>query len=182
MIDNTLVKGFLEDKDDSLKINLEKVPDVKNCIIINLNGYVDTYNSAYFQKQMGKIIEANFVNIICNSYNLNYVSSTGIGLFTDFLKMIKEKGGDLVLLNVQPKVYEVFQLLGFSQLFNFKENLNDSVEFFKKREAGGSNVFPKVLSCPVCSHRLKATKSGRFRCAECKSIISIDEGGNAVLG
>ena len=48
MIDNTIVKGFLDDKDDSLKLNLEKIPDVPHCIIVNLNGYVDTYNSAFF--------------------------------------------------------------------------------------------------------------------------------------
>ena len=131
---------------------------------------------------MGKILDAGFVNIICNSYNLNYVSSTGIGLFTDFLKLVKEKGGDLVLLSVQPKVYEVFQLLGFSQLFNFKEKLNEAEDYFKKLAAGAGNVFPKVFSCPVCSHHLKAVKSGRFRCSECKSIIAIDDGGHASLG
>ena len=33
----------------------------------------------------------------------------------------------LVLLEIQPKVYEVFQLLGFSQFFNIKDNLDEAL-------------------------------------------------------
>ena len=100
MIDNNLIKGFDEDKDDSLKFYLEKVADIDKCIIANLTGYVDTYNAAYFQKQIGKIQDAGYTRIIFSCYNLNYVSSTGIGYFTEFQKSVKANGGDVVLVNV----------------------------------------------------------------------------------
>ena len=105
---NNLVPGFNDEKDDSLKITLDKIEDVPNCLNIILNGYVDTYNSSFFQKRIAKVVEAGYVNLIFNCAALNYVSSTGIGSFTAFLKMVKPKGGDIVLLEIQPKVYEVF--------------------------------------------------------------------------
>ncbi|MBQ1832636.1 MAG: STAS domain-containing protein [Treponema sp.] len=180
---NDFVPGFNDEKDDSLKMQLDKVQEVDNCVMVILNGYIDTYNSVYFQKQVGKIVSAGFVNIIFNCSCLNYVSSTGIGSFTAFLKLVKPKGGDIVLLNIQPKVYEVFQLLGFSQFFNIKESLADAVDFFKKGGAPTeSSVFPKVFNCPVCSRKLKAAKSGRFRCSDCKSILAIDQQGHVFLG
>ncbi len=182
MIDNNLIKGFDEDKDDSLKFYLEKSEDIDKCIIVNLNGYVDTYNSNYFQKQIEKIINAGYIRIIFSCYNLNYVSSTGIGYFTDFLKSVKSSGGDVVLVNVQPKVLEVFQLLGFSQFFTFKENIKEATLFLQKEIAQGDNVFPRVVNCPVCSNSLKATKEGRFRCSNCKSIIAINNKGDVTLG
>ena len=43
-INNNLIAGFNDEKDDSLKISLEKVDGVDNCIILYLNGYIDTYN------------------------------------------------------------------------------------------------------------------------------------------
>ncbi|MDI9387406.1 MAG: STAS domain-containing protein, partial [Spirochaetota bacterium] len=129
---NNLVPGFNDEKDDSLKINLEKVTGIENSILIYLSGYIDTYNSLFFQKRIAKIIEAGYVNIIFNCASLNYVSSTGIGSFTAFLKMLKPKGGDIVLLEIQPKVYEVFQLLGFSQFFNIKDSIDDAIHFFKQ--------------------------------------------------
>ena len=120
MANNVLVPGFSDEKDDSLKITLDKVAEVPNCLIVRLNGYIDTYNSNYFQKSIAKVVDAGYVNLIFNCSALNYVSSTGIGSFTAFLKLVKPKGGDIVLLEIQPKVFEVFQLLGFSQFFNIK--------------------------------------------------------------
>ena len=180
---NSIVPGFDDEKDDILKIMLEKIPTVPNGIILYLNGYIDTYNSSFFQKRISKVVESGFINIVFNCMALNYVSSTGIGSFTAFLKMVKPKGGDIILLEIQPKVYEVFQLLGFSQFFNIKDTIEDAVSFFSNNDKPEeASIFPKIFTCPVCSKKLKATKPGRFRCSECKSILAINSQGTVSLG
>ncbi len=179
---NALIPGFDQDKDDSLTITLRKADGIKNGLCIYLSGYIDTYNSSYFQKKVTQVIEAGYINLIFNCSSLNYVSSTGIGSFTVFLKIVKPKGGEVVLLEIQPKVYEVFQLLGFSQFFNIKNNLEEAVAFFSEGAFQTSSVFPLVISCPVCSKKLRATKAGRFRCSGCKSILAINDHGEVTLG
>lgn len=183
MTNNDIVPGFDDDKDESLKIKLQKVTEVEGCLVLYLTGYIDTYNSNYFQKRVAKAIETGFVRLIFQCGGLNYVSSTGIGSFTAFLKAVKPRSGDLVLLEIQPKVYEVFQLLGFSQFFNIKDNLEESVDFFRAgTPAEKATVFPKIFSCPICSKKLKAVRAGRFRCSECKTILAIDNAGQVFLG
>lgn len=177
-----IVPGFNEERDDSLRITLEQVEGSGTSLILYLNGYIDTYNSAFFQKRIATVVEAGFINLIFNCAALNYVSSTGIGSFTAFLKMVKPKGGDIVLLDIQPKVYEVFQLLGFSQFFNIKDNITDAVSFFRQEVVDYSDIFPKIFACPICAKKLKATKPGRFRCSECKSILAVDSQGDVALG
>ena len=148
-----------------------------------MDGYIDTYNSAFFQKRVAKIIDGGFIQIVFNCAALNYVSSTGIGSFTAFLKTVKPRGGDVVLLEIQPKVYEIFQLLGFSQFFNIKDSLSDAVAFFQNSNTtADTEIFPKVFACPICSKKLKATKPGRFRCSECKTILAIDNNAQVFLG
>ncbi len=183
MNNNAIIPGFDEEKDDSLKIRLEKISEIENCVVLYLNGYIDTYNSSFFQKRVSKVVESGYTRLVFNCGALNYVSSTGIGSFTAFLKTVKPKGGDVVLLEIQPKVYEVFQLLGFSQFFNIKDSLADSIQFFKTSGTEvKSEVFPKIFACPICSKKLKATKAGRFRCSECKTILAIDNNGQVFLG
>ena len=183
MSNNDIVPGFDDEKDDSLRIRLQKVDTVEGCLVLYLTGYIDTYNSNFFQKRVTKAVEAGFTRLIFNCGGLNYVSSTGIGSFTAFLKMVRPRSGDLVLLEIQPKVYEVFQLLGFSQFFNIKDNLNEAVEFLSSDgKTGSSDVFPKVFQCPICSRKLRATKAGRFRCSECRTILAIDPAGQVFLG
>lgn len=180
---NNIVPGFDEEKDDSLKIRLQGIPTSKGCLVLYLTGYIDTYNSNFFQKRVTKAIEAGFTKLIFHCGGLNYVSSTGIGSFTAFLKSVKPRGGDLVLLEIQPKVYEVFQLLGFSQFFNIQDSLDEAVEFFgPDGTTPKSDVFPKIFRCPICSKKLKASRAGRFRCSECKTILAIDNSGQVFLG
>ncbi|MDR0455153.1 MAG: anti-sigma factor antagonist [Treponema sp.] len=180
MTNNDLVPGFDDEKDENLKIRLQ---NVEGCLMLVLNGYIDTYNSTIFQKRVQRAIDAGFIRLIFNCNGLNHVSSTGIGSLTVFLKAVKSQGGDMILLEIQPKVYEVFQLLGFSQFFNIQTDLNESIDFFRNNETQQeTEVFPKTFACPFCSKSLKAVKPGRFRCSDCKTILAIDNAGAVSLG
>jgi anti-anti-sigma factor len=185
MTNDEIVSGFDIEKDDSLKIELRRIDGVNNGLVLILTGYIDTYNSASFQKRVTRAIENGFVKLIFVCSGLNYVSSTGIGSFTAFLKSLKALSGDMVLQEVQPKVFEVFQLLGFSQFFNIRGSLDESVNYLKN--GGGprgpvQDVFPLIFDCPICAKKLKAVKAGRFRCSECKTILGVNEKGNVSLG
>jgi anti-anti-sigma factor len=93
MTNNEIVYGFDEEKDESLKIKLQQVDGVEGCLILVLSGYIDTYNSNYFQKRVAKVVDSGFIKLIFHCGGLNYVSSTGIGSFTAFLKLVRPRGG-----------------------------------------------------------------------------------------
>jgi len=183
MNNNDIVSGFDEEKDDSLRIKLQKIDDIDGALVLYLTGYIDTYNSNFFQKRVTRAVEVGYTKLIFNCGGLTYVSSTGIGSFTAFLKAVKPRGGDVVLMEIQPRVYEVFQLLGFSQFFNIRDTLDDAADHFRKSGLHPElEIFPRTFKCPVCTTRLKANRSGRFRCSKCRTIIAIDNGGQVFLG
>jgi len=183
MNNNDIVSGFDDEKDENLKIKLHDVPDVEGCLVLALHGYIDTYNSTLFQNRVQRAIDAGFIRLIFNCNDLQHISSTGIGSFTVFLKAVKSQGGDIILLNIQTEVYEVLQLLGFSQFFNIQTDLNESIDFFRSHEAPQeTEIFPKIFECPFCSKNLKAVKPGRFRCSHCKTILAVDNTGAVSLG
>ena len=182
MDNNALINGFDDTTNDSLNITLSSCDELKDGIIITLNGYIDIYTSQFFQEQIEKIVKAGYINLIFVCKNLNYVSSTGIGVFSSLLKNIKLQSGDVILVDMPEKVLEVFQLLGFSQLFQFQDNVENAIGFFHQEVETEVPVFPMIFSCPVCSKRLKTTSPGRFRCSECKSILTVDEQGKVLVG
>ena len=79
MSNNDIIIHFDDKKDKTLSIKLEKVPEAKSCLLINLEGIIETYNSLFFQSQMNKILDAGFINLIISGKTLKYVSSTGVG-------------------------------------------------------------------------------------------------------
>ena len=179
-----LVPNFNGDAENSIRLRLEKLTDTT--MIVHLTGFIDTYNTPHFTKEANRVIDAGYVNVVFGCSGLNYSSSTGIGAFTQLLKAAKKKGGSIKLAEIQPKVFEVFQLLGFSQFFDVTDTLDEV------RDAANDigvlepliekPIFPKAFACPICSKKLKTSKPGRFRCPECRSIISVDPGGVVTLG
>ncbi len=175
------IKGFYDVKNAELNIRLDQAEDV---VIVRLTGDLNTYNSTFFSDRVRLIISAGIKKYVFDLSDLRYVSSTGIGAFTGILKdlgRIVPEGtpataspGEMVLCGIRPNVYEIFQLLGFSSFFRVFDNVDSAMLHFIGNTAP---IFPKVLICPVCSHKLRATKSGRFRCGTCKSIIIIDSDG-----
>lgn len=182
MDNNALISGFDDTTNDSLSITLSSCEELKDGVIITLNGYIDIYTSQFFQEKIEKIVNAGYINLIFVCKNLNYVSSTGIGVFSSLLKNIKLQSGDIILVEMPEKVLEVFQLLGFAQLFSFRDSVESAIGFFHQEVETEAPVFPMIFSCPVCSKRLKTTSPGRFRCSECKSILAVDEQGKVLVG
>lgn len=179
---DNIVSGFDADTDESLKIVLKNVPTIDHCCLIEFDGYIDTYNSSFFQNQITKIVNAGFINLIFDCTKLSYISSTGLGSFTILLKMVRGKGGDLTIAAIQEKVNEVFQILGFSQFFVICQTVEDAVSHFTNGVTTSAEIFPRILACPSCAKSVRAVRAGRFRCMNCKSIIVITEDGNIMLG
>lgn len=173
-----LLKSLLETKDDSILIDLKSLGDI---LLVKLAGYIDTYNSNYFTNQMNKILESGIYKIIFDCSGVSYVSSTGIGSLVAVLKTVKSHGGEVILLKVVPRVYEVFALLGFSQFFKIVDTLEDAITFLN---AETKSDFAEVYErqCPTCKKRLTIKKPGRFRCPGCKSIITVNSSKQVFLG
>ena len=171
-------------------IRLEEHPDLRLTLeeagpdgtaIVRQAGLIDTYNSDFFRNQVMKVIEAGYRHIIIDSSATTFMSSTGIGAYTALLKSIRQIGGSLTIYGMPAKIYEVFQLLGFSSFFTFCSSREEAIAMLGvEREPKSS--FPVQFSCPVCHRKLRAVKSGRFRCSSCKVILAVDKAGDVHLG
>ena len=74
-------------------------------------------------------------------------------------------------------------LMGFSQFFNLKDTTEEAIEYLRHDEGASQGpVFPKMLVCPSCGKNIQAAHAGRFRCTNCKAIITISEAGAITLG
>ena len=51
---------------------------------------------------------------------MNYICSSGLRVFLAFNKHIVAKGGKLIIRNLEPLVKNVFDMSGFSHIFNIE--------------------------------------------------------------
>ncbi len=109
-----------------LSINQSKIGDV---IILNIEGKLDAKTAPELLSVLSAIIGTSN-KIVCNLEKLNYIASAGIGIFLKFLQETKSKNGDLVLVNLQKQVKDVFDVLKFTSLFKIYTNTNEAIKYF----------------------------------------------------
>jgi anti-sigma B factor antagonist len=115
--------------DNSIRLEYSDIDE--NILLVKISGYIDSYNCISFIKELSKILGKNYVKIIFNCAELNYISSTGIGSLASLVKELKEKRGGAVFININKKVSEVFSLLGVEHIITVKENKKEAVNYFK---------------------------------------------------
>jgi anti-sigma B factor antagonist len=97
--------------------------------IVELKGYLDAHTAPELEKALQQLMSNKKFNIIVNCRDLNYISSAGLGVFMAFIEDVRQQRGDIKLSNMSPKVYNVFDLLGFPILY---EIFNDEKEAISK--------------------------------------------------
>jgi anti-sigma B factor antagonist len=112
-------------------LNLASRPLPNACFYIEAQGFLD----AHTYEQMDKLIETVFSRgchrIILNLERIDYISSAGVGVFAGNLATAQAGGGNLVFMNPSTNVREVFDLLGFSQLFQFANSIEQAMAYFR---------------------------------------------------
>jgi anti-sigma B factor antagonist len=104
---------------------------LEDTAVLYPKGHLDAHNVDRFEKEMVKLIGNHVVNIIINCKELNYISSAGMGIIMGYLDEIREKGGDIKLCCVDERVYEIFDLVGFTEIYDFLDTEETAVAKFK---------------------------------------------------
>ncbi len=100
--------------------------------ILDLKGELDAHTAAELEAAIQKCQTDSCHRILINGSNLLYISSAGLGVFMAYIEEIRESGGDIKIAALLPKVYNVFDLLGFPMLFDIVETEEQAVSKFQE--------------------------------------------------
>ena len=81
-----------------------------------LDGRVDSTNADQFQKDIAPLMEGDNLDIDFDCTNMTYTSSQGLRVFLLLQKSLMSRNGKMVLRNMNPRVKEVFDITGFSNI------------------------------------------------------------------
>ncbi|MBN1485321.1 MAG: STAS domain-containing protein [Chloroflexia bacterium] len=106
-----------------MELSTERIDTVT---LIKLCGDVDANTARDLEQTLSEEQAADHHQLILDMSEVDYVSSAGLRALLGGLKVARSSGGDLRLAALQEPVREVFDISGFSTLF----------EIFADRQAG----------------------------------------------
>ena len=98
--------------------------------VLELKGYLDAHTAPRLEEALQNLLGSSRYNIVVNCKDLSYISSAGLGVFMAFIEDVRNNRGDIKLTNMSPKVYNVFDLLGFPLLYEILKDEQDAVNRF----------------------------------------------------
>lgn len=99
-------------------------------VIVYLKGFLDAHTAPQLEGVLQKCLEEKKYKIIVNFKDLSYISSAGLGVFMGFIEEVRRHDGDIKLTNMSPKIYRVFDLLGFPALYEIFDTEDEAKQKF----------------------------------------------------
>lgn len=101
-----------------------------NVSIISLSGRLDAYSANDLETKLNSMIDAAQIRMIVSLENLEYISSSGLRVLLAALKKVRKQQGDIKLSCLKPYIKEVFDIAGFTQLFNIFDTDESATDSF----------------------------------------------------
>lgn len=99
--------------------------------IIRLNEDVLVENFQELKKTLEELIAQNKDKIVIDMHSIQYFCSQGLGTITSSLKIIRERGGDIKILNPGRRILKLFELTRLNKILDIMQEEKDLKERFQ---------------------------------------------------
>jgi len=128
-----------EQQEDYSIVTIEESSYSDDITLLKVSGHLDSSSTGKLEKALERLHESvGARNLIVDLEDVSYISSGGWGLFVGRVKSLREKKADVVLVGMNPEVYDVFELLGFQDILMQYPTTEEAEEYlsipFSKRE------------------------------------------------
>lgn len=107
---------------------IEKKTD--KCTMIGVIGRLDTTNYSVLEKKLMGLIDSGEVHLLVNLSKMDYVSSSGLRILLMALKRITMAKGKFALCDLQENIKEIFEISGFTNIFEIYPKEEDALKAF----------------------------------------------------
>jgi anti-sigma B factor antagonist len=104
--------------------------------LVTLEGRLDTSTYVDFEEAIRPVLTSSPKLLIFDLDKLDYISSMGIRSIVSTRKAIKSRDGHAVLINLQPQIQELFEIVGAlpkESVFASMKEADEYFEFIQKK-------------------------------------------------
>jgi len=104
-----------------------KDQDFENHVLIEIGGEVDIFTCQQLKDTLYQCVEKYGKDLVLDCTNLNYIDSTGLGVFVAVLKKVKLIGRAITIANIKDSILKLFLITNLDSLFNINHSANNAL-------------------------------------------------------
>ena len=99
--------------------------------IVRLDGALDSYSFPRLESVLTELRENQRHRVVLDCKGLDYISSAALGALIGFARRAREQQGDMKLVKLSPKIYNIVELLGFHKILEIHSSVDEAVARFE---------------------------------------------------
>ena len=112
------------------RLEVEDVGDVTVVSFVDRK-ILDEQNIQVIGEQLFKLVDDDGRRkLLLNFGNVEYLSSAALGKLITLNKKVQTAGGRLILCNIDPQIYEVFEITKLDKFFNIQKEEQAALQSF----------------------------------------------------
>ncbi len=96
--------------------------------IVRIKGKITFEHCAAMQAELDRVLDANAREVIIDFKEVPFIDSSGIGEILRLFRVIRERHGELVLINPNKKLRDLFTMYRFGKFMKIREEVEAGKE------------------------------------------------------
>lgn len=127
-----------------MKLDITVDSNKPGIVTLLLVGTIDTETSSVLDEEICSVTTETTKTLVLDMAGVEYITSAGVGIIANAKTSMKQKGADLAMINLQPqvkKVFEIVRLLPVLNVFASKEELDEYLGKVQRRITGEEDEY-----------------------------------------
>jgi anti-sigma B factor antagonist len=125
-----------------MAMNVTSAQKAQGIFIVTVAGSLDSNTYKQFEQKLEALLSAGTELIVFDLESLTYLSSAGVRVFLKVRKVLKNRGGQVKFLNLQPQIKRVFEIINAipsMQIFQNSDELDRYLDAQIKKVVAGED-------------------------------------------
>jgi len=105
-----------------------KVVEKQGHKVLVLSGFLDLHTAHQFMQAVMSILDEKIDHMVMDMNGVNYVDSSGLGVFITALKRVSPSGKTVNLVGCNPRITRMFYVNHLSSFMVLYENMDDAIK------------------------------------------------------
>ena len=112
----------------SKNVKIGTIGAQSDILLIKIRGSLDTVVAYHLQEKVEKLIEQGYWKYLIDLEKLDYISSSGVGLFSAIILDLQRHHGQIIFINIPEQIYEILNMTQIIQIFTIAETMEEAIK------------------------------------------------------
>jgi anti-sigma B factor antagonist len=104
------------------------VKEKESMLAVKVSGEIDAYTAPQLREKLFPMSEKEGVKMVVDLSEVNYMDSTGLGVFVGVFKNVRAHNGEFKIVGLSERLQRLFEITGLADIIDINSQIEGGVQ------------------------------------------------------